>query len=181
MGIRNRFSQQREAIAERWLKAAFETYAPDMASFLRREKDPFANPVGNALRVGTRAIVEGLAEGLDPEKACRALDEVMKMRVLQDFTPARAVGFVFLLKEAFRSVLGKEALEPGHAGDVAAIDAEIDRIALFAFDLYVRWRDRVHELRIGELKRSLGAYRDRPAGRGGAPAAGADAGTPSLP
>ncbi len=168
MGIRDRFAQQRKAIADRWLEAVLGTYAKDTASFLRRERNAFANPVGNALRDGTRAIVESLAEGLDAERVCRALDDIMKMRVLQDFTPAQAVGFVFPLKTAYRAVLGAT-----EAGEAAALDAEIDRIALYAFDLYVRWRDRVHELRVNEVKRSVGAYRDRPGGGGAEPPAGA--------
>ncbi|MGZ6142698.1 MAG: hypothetical protein ACXWLM_05135, partial [Myxococcales bacterium] len=60
--------------------------------------------------------------------------------------PSRAVGFVFLLRDAIRAEAPSE---------LAALEPRIENLALLAFDAYVEFRERVHRLREKELKRSV--------------------------
>ena len=78
-----------------------------------------------------------------------------KIRAVQEFSPSRAVGFVFCLKDAVRSVLGESLKDPAHASGLAELDGQIDRLALMAFDVYVQCRERFYELRVKELKRQI--------------------------
>ena len=153
--------QNKDSIIERWLEDTLATYAKDMSSFLDREKDRFANPVGHALRTGTRAIFENLLDGMDPELICGHLNEIIKIRAIQDFPPGRAVSFVFLLKKAVRAGIGNKATDPKLAPGLLDIDTKIDQIALFAFDIYTKCREQMHELRVNEVKRSVSALMDR--------------------
>jgi hypothetical protein len=55
-------------------------------------------------------------------------------------------------------------VKPGDAqlaADLAELDERVDRIALMAFDIYVRCRDQVCELRINEVKRRVSWVLDR--------------------
>ena len=143
--------EQSEAIAERWQQQILATYAEPSARAFQREKNPFANPVGHALRTGTRAAVERLAEGRTPAEVAAALDEIIRIRAVQEFKPSQAVAFVFLLKDAMRA-------DGGTAGSTesANLDRQIDPIALAAFDIYMHYREQICDLRIREIKRSIG-------------------------
>jgi len=161
MKLRNVLQEKKAAIVERWLKDTLATYAGDASSFFNREKDRFANPVGHSLRVGTQAILESLLEGMEADSICRHLDDVIRIRAIQDFSPSQAVSFIFLLKRAIRAELGDDIREPQLAAELAEIDAEIDQMALFAFDIYTRCREQVCELRVNEVKRSVSAVMKR--------------------
>jgi hypothetical protein len=163
MTLKIKLRDNRDAILDRWLRATMDTYAKDTSSFLGREKDRFANPVGHSLRTGTRGILDGLLEGVNAEEICRHLNEIIKIRAIQDFAPSRAVSFVFLLKDAIRAELGRDGIQR-FSSELTQIDAEIDQVALFAFDIYSRCREQVTELRINEVKRSVAAIMQRYAG-----------------
>ena len=154
MTLRDLLHSRRAAIQKRWLDKTLETYAPDASAFFERRKDQFANPVGQALRAGTQAMVDCLLDEMDAEKICSALDEIVKIRSIQDFTPAQAVSFVFSLRQIIRDELGKE-LDSSRLAELTEFETRIDQLALFAFDIYVKCRERLYEIRVGEVKRSV--------------------------
>jgi hypothetical protein len=162
--LSDRLRKNLAAIGERWLGGALAVYSEGARDAFHRQRDPFANPVGHALRVGMQAALQGLAEGRDPEEIGAALDEVVKIRAVQEFPPSRAIAFVFLLKEAVRVELGKEdgtRCDAALAAELAELDGRIDQVALRAFDAYVRFRGQICELRINEVKRNVAAIVER--------------------
>ena len=159
--LKNLLRKREAAIVKRWLDYAVATYAPEARTSFSRERDPFANPVGHSLRVGTQGVFQCLLDGVGPDEICRHLEGMIKIRAIQDFSPSEAVSFVFLLKKAVREELGATADEPRHAAELAELDADVDQIALFAFDIYTRCRERVYKLRVEEVKRRVSATMDR--------------------
>ena len=153
--------QRREAILRRWLDGVLATYPEDAAAAFRRQKDPFANPVGHSLRTGTQGIFEEASDGMDVGKIHGHLLEIVKIRAVQEISASQAVGFVFQLKEAVGAELGKAAGDARFASDRMEFDRRIDRIALAAFDVYVECREKVCELRINEVKRRVSWVVDR--------------------
>lgn len=147
--------QKKDAIADRWLADALATYPTESAAAFERQKDPFANPVGHSLRVGTRAVLETLLDGGGPEKIRQHLLEIIRIRAVQQFPPSRSLAFLFSLKKAIRAELGPDAADPRRATDLAGLEAEIDGLVLAAFDVFAQCREQVHELRINEVKRSV--------------------------
>jgi hypothetical protein len=154
MTLKDLLNSRRAAIAQRWLENTLESYAPDAAGFFERQKDPFANPVGQALRTGTRAMVDCLLDGMDAEKICGCLEEIVKIRSIQDFTPAQAVSFIFSLRQIVRAELG-EKLDSRQLDELAELDSRIDQMALFAFDIYAKSRERLYDIRVDEVKRTV--------------------------
>lgn len=159
-----------EAIVQRWLDAALATYPQDSGALFKREKDRFANPVGHGLRVATQGVFEVLLDGgddgVDTEKIREPLREIVKMRAVQEFSASQAVGFVFDLKEAVRAELGEATGDPRIASGLVKFEAEIDRVALAGFDLFVECREQVSELRINEVKRRVSWIVDKMNERG---------------
>lgn len=151
--------EHKDDIVDSWLEQTLASYHTDTALFLKRENNRFANPVGNALRIGIQKIFEALLEDSDFESdfegVCGQLNEIIKIRAVQDFTPSRAISFVFDLKKIIRSVLKKELRASEVRSDLDAFETRIDQVALFAFDIFVRCREQLYELRVDEVKRSV--------------------------
>ena len=128
----------REAILDEWLAATLATYPAQTARVLRELHDPFRNPVGHTLREGLRAVLDAL---LDAGDLRAALDPVIRIRAVQDFTPSQAVGFVFALKP----ILG------------AGFEERVDRAALAAFDVFMECRETLYQAKANEARRRYGA------------------------
>lgn len=138
-------AEEQAAIAAAWLERTLAAYPPQTSRFLKQEKDRFRNPVGYALRHGLPVLVGELLGGMNAERITPVLDEIMRMRAVQDFTPSRALSFLFELKPVLREASPLPA--------AAEVEERIDRLALEAFDLYVACRERMHEIKTREAGR----------------------------
>jgi RsbT co-antagonist protein rsbRD N-terminal domain len=147
--------ERQDALCSRWLDAILAGYGEPTASRWRREKDPFRNPVGHTLEAALPALVASVSREALPEEAAAALREIVRIRSVQDLSPSRAVGFVWLLRDAIRAELGEELSGGARAEELARVERRIERLALEAFDTYVALREQVFRLRQEELKRSV--------------------------
>jgi len=138
------------AIAGEWFARTLESYPEVTARFVATEKDPFRNPVGHTLRSAMAALVTEVLGEMDAAQVRAALDSVLQIRAVQDFTAGQAVGFVFLLRPI---LLAHEPSRP------AMVEARIDQLALAAFDSYMHWRERIAEVRAQERRRRSGPRR----------------------
>jgi hypothetical protein len=156
MTLRELLLERKAALCERWLDATLAEYGEVTALRWRRERDPFANPVGHALATGLPDLFDAVVGEGDPAPAAvRALESILRIRSVQDLTPSRAVGFVYLLREGIRGELERELAGGGHAAELASIEGRIERLAFLGFDAYVRFRVQMFRLRQEELKRSV--------------------------
>ncbi|MGI9101411.1 MAG: RsbRD N-terminal domain-containing protein [Terriglobales bacterium] len=137
-------NDDKEAILEQWFARTVELYPQPTAEFLAAEKDPFRNPIGHTLREGLAVLLEEIVGRMNPERIGPALDNVVRMRAVQDFTPSEAVSFVFLLRPILRE------FGPPRP---AMIESHIDQLALLAFNNYMRCREQVALLRAKESRR----------------------------
>ena len=160
MTLKDLLQKNKTAIAERWLDRTLETYASRTAVFFKQTKDPFANPVGQALRSATKAIVDELCEAEFPlgsesaNRLCAHLEDVIKIRSVQELNPSQALSFVLYLKQAIREVLEEELRDPGLVVEWMTFETRVDQLVLFAFDIYVKLREELFELRVNEIKRT---------------------------
>jgi hypothetical protein len=144
------------AVCDRWLGEILGEYGEVTALRWRKERDPFANPVGHALTTGLPQLLEAVRRDVElPEGAARALEAIIRIRSVQDMAPSRAVAFVLRLRGAIRQELEAELSGGAHAAELAALDGRIERLALQAFDQYVRIREQIFRLRQDELRRSV--------------------------
>ena len=156
MALRELMAQRQAALCSRWLDAVLGEYGPVTAARWRQERDQFANPIGHALSMGLPELVAAVASdrGMG-ERALSALHEIVKIRSVQDLSPSRAVGFVYLLRRVIREELAAELAGGTLAPELAALDAQIEQLALLTFDAYVALREEMFRLRQEELKRSV--------------------------
>jgi hypothetical protein len=119
---------------------------------LREEKDQFANPVGCTISNEIAALYDELLQGTDTEKLSPFLERIIRIRAVQDFSPSQAIGFIFSLKRVIRDELGSEIRKDGIVEELTTFESRIDELALRAFEIYVRCRERVYEIRVNEVK-----------------------------
>jgi hypothetical protein len=88
-----------------------------------------------------------------PDEVSRFLDSIVRIRAIQDFAPSTALAFILQLKKVVRQELGSKILQqPGIAGELAAYESAVDDLALFAFDLYMKCREKIYELKANEAR-----------------------------
>ena len=131
-----------------------ETYPPDTRKFLKNQTNRFANPVGWSISEGMSLVLDALVsgEGLESEEVRQFLDGIIRIRAVQDFSPAEAVDFVFLLKLVTREVIRAELRNERLVLELLGFESRIDKLGLLAFTIYVQCREKILELRANELK-----------------------------
>jgi RsbT co-antagonist protein rsbRD N-terminal domain len=147
--MRNISGNDKAAIAKEWLKQTAATYPLQTVDFLLREKDPFRNPVGHALRTQLPLITEELLGEMDRTRLSAALESIVRIRAVQNFSASQSVEFIFLLKRILRE--GWKQLEE----DRVVLEDRIEQAALMAFDLYMKCREKIYEVMADEARRSV--------------------------
>ena len=153
MSFNQQLVKKKKTIVTKWFEAVIATYPPETTKFLRSQTDPFSNPVGQATLNGLQILFDVLFEKeLDRAKAENAIDPIVRIRAIQDFTPSRATVFVFDLKGVIRHVLPIADTDHQARVDQDALDRRIDELGLLAFDIYMKCREKIYELKANEMK-----------------------------
>jgi len=142
-------AEKKRRIAGEWLERILDTYPENASRLLRLERDPFRNPVGLALKEGVSVLVEEILGEMNLARITPALDGIVRVRAVQDFTAGQAVAFVFLLREVVRKHLAD------HEAPLELADRRIDHLAVEAFDLFMACREKIYEVKAEALKRSM--------------------------
>lgn len=149
MSIKTLLTPKKKAIVQQWIDQVLDSYgSPD---FFKRQKDRFANPVGSTISNGLQNLFAILIEERELEEAANPLEDIIKIRAVQDFNPSVAVSFVYLLKNIVRHELAREKNREEVLSTLAVLDERIDKMALMAFDFYMDCRERLHRIRVNEV------------------------------
>jgi hypothetical protein len=135
------------------MRRILATYPSETQTFLAGESDPFHNPVGAALERGTAAILGYLLEGGDRDALAAELQQLIRIRAVQQFTSSQAIGFVFLLKDEVRERLGDEVAARGLHGEQLAFESGIDEVAMVCAELYVQAREQLFQSQLKSVHR----------------------------
>jgi len=145
-------SEKKHEILKKWFALIVETYPQDTANFLKTQKNRFGNPVGYAISEGIDVVLKELSGGMDFARVSRYLDNIIRIRAIQDFTPSQAISFIFLLKKVVREELAEEIHKHQMFDELLMVESRIDQMAYVSFDLYMANREKMYKLRANELK-----------------------------
>lgn len=146
-------ANQRDSLVKKWVQGILQTYPESTTRFLAKEKDPFRNPIGHTLKESLSFLFDGLIQTKEMASLSPVLNDIVRMRAVQDFTAGDAVSFPFLLKKILREECTADLSRC--PDEFADLEARIDELALLAFDLYMKSRERVFEIKYNEAKRSM--------------------------
>jgi RsbT co-antagonist protein rsbRD N-terminal domain len=146
--------KKKSAILKKWLRAIYDTYPEDTSKFLKDENDMFANPVGHAISANAEYILDGLIKGERSDELSPYIEWIIRIRAVQDFTPAQAVSFLNSLKTVIRSQLKPEIRKLNLWDEIEELDTEIDNLLLSAFEIYSTMKEKIYRIRMKELEKS---------------------------
>jgi len=150
--IQDLFKKNKAAILERWFDLILETYPANTAAMMRKDKNQFTNPVASTLSREIEVLFKNLCEGSEKEKCQSSLDSILKIRSVQDFSPSKAVEFIFLLKRAIGETLKNEICKESVMDEWMKFQSSIDDLALQAFDIYMDCREKICEIRVNQAR-----------------------------
>jgi hypothetical protein len=159
--LRDVLQAHRSEALDRWRGFLLDSYPEEAARFFRKEKDRFKNPVGQSIHRATETLFDGALLERDTDGVPEALESLVRIRAVQDFSPPEALAFVFLLKRAVREALAAASEERPPEAVLADLDARVDALALAAFETYTRCREELFEIRLRSAKRRVSVLLER--------------------
>lgn len=154
MTLIEQISARSEELAQKWAELVLGTYPEQTQVVWRNNRDQFANPVWHSIRKATGELVPHLLAWNDPEAVARSLEQLVKIRAVQDFSPSQALSFAFLFKKVLRQEFAESLSATGELMELLKFETRVDNLASMAFDLYVSARDQIARMRVEEIKRT---------------------------
>ena len=154
MGLTQVLIQNRSAIVQKWFDLVVDTYPSQTAQFIKSRKNPFANPVGNTTWTSLETLFNQLVGEMDTEGLDKALDQIVRIRAIQAFSPSQALSFIPALKSI---IVDYQDMGPGkdsmaHADEKSNIASNLDNMLLRAFDIYMECKETLYQLRARDDK-----------------------------
>jgi hypothetical protein len=150
MNLLEILKKKEKKILDIWVERTLDTYIS--SDFFKQSKDLFTNPVGANIRTGLTTIFQLILTEADEQDFAEPLDQVIRIRAVQDFTPAQAVAPILELKWVVKQVFSADEKGRTLLTELAPFDRDVDKVVLMAFDMYMNCRDRLYQARIRELK-----------------------------
>ncbi|UCG77702.1 MAG: RsbRD N-terminal domain-containing protein [Nitrospirota bacterium] len=153
MTLNDLLSEKGSAIKKKWFDAVIETYPPETSKFFGGNKSEFRNPVGDTINKAVEGIFDQLINDKEPLTGSDVLDQIIRVRAIQDFSPSEAVRFIFLLKDIIRGTLIDAVRKNGLFDELLGLEARIDELACLSFDIFMSCREKLYEIKATELHR----------------------------
>lgn len=93
MDVYKFLTDHHNSLVAQWAEALFQTYPEEGAKFFSGSNNQFANPAGHTFRTNLETILRTLQSGKDAAACAKELDEIMRIRAVQGFTPSVALCF----------------------------------------------------------------------------------------
>jgi hypothetical protein len=152
MHLKNLLQEKRSRIIKKWCDVVLSSYPEQSQKFLRHQKDGIANPVGCTISEGIESIYDELLKESESDQISLFLDNIIRVRAIQDFSPSQAVSFIFGLKNIIREVLETEIRQGEISEELVAFESKIDDLALLCFDIYNKCRQKIFDIRVNEVR-----------------------------
>ena len=158
MNLETLLAEKKKAVVHKWIDQVLESYGSSY--FFKKQKDRFANPIGSTISDCLAKLYAALVESKELDEVSKPLEDIIKIRAVQEFTPSQAVLFVYQFKNIVRQELAREKSLDELSVSLEALDARIDKVALMAFDIYMNCRERLHQIRVNEVLSGRSALTD---------------------
>lgn len=144
----------KKEILETWLESFYASYPDAARALLKTENDPFSNPVGATIRRSLENVLNCAAEGGLTESIRGSLDDIIRIRAVQGYSPSEAVSFLFNLRKTVYDYLVQKDTCAVSIAEMSELDAWIDSVIALGFDIYMECRESLFTLKINEIKKS---------------------------
>jgi hypothetical protein len=152
MNLNDLLSEKKSSIVQKWFDAIIDSYPDDSSHFLKKQKDQFLNPIGNTISHNIEDLFDEILRDAASEQMFPLLDDIIKIHAVQNFSPSKAVSFMSFLKPVVREVLGSDITRHNLSAELQSFESQIDALTFLSFDIYVKCREKIFEIRVNEIK-----------------------------
>ncbi len=150
MDLAEAFRNYEDKIVDRWVDHTLSSYKS--STFFKKGPDKFSNPVGGNTREALGRLFKLLTKGADPKDFVEPLDQIMRIRSIQEFSASEAVSPIHAVKHITRELLAEDSERKQFVADLYDFEFAVDMAVLAAFDLYMQCRERLYKVRVKEIK-----------------------------
>ncbi|MDA3791952.1 MAG: RsbRD N-terminal domain-containing protein [Desulfobacula sp.] len=147
MDLKQVLKKNKESFIKKWFHATIDTYPQQTAKILGKDSNRFDNPIGATTHETIEEVFNLIIEDFNQETLEKALDPVIRIRAVQAFSASEAVSFVFALKQ-----IGEDIID---GNLIREFDKLVDKIALAAFNRFMKCREEIFLLKATESKRRI--------------------------
>ena len=147
MELKQTLKKNKELFVKKWFQATIDTYPLQTAKVLGKDSNRFDNPVGAITHETIEDVFTLILEDFNQEMLEKTLDPVIRIRAVQAFSASQAVSFVFALKQ-----IGEDIID---GNLIREFDKLVDKIALAAFNRFMKCREEIFLLKATESKRRI--------------------------
>ncbi|UCC78628.1 MAG: RsbRD N-terminal domain-containing protein [Candidatus Zixiibacteriota bacterium] len=145
--------QRRDIILKKWIDTALDQYFSGNLKI--NDNDRFGNPVAYSISGGFETILDEIVAETHTARLDDALEEIVKIKSLEVEKPSMAVDFLLRLKTLIQNELADSAQNGISTGEMEKLNNDIDNLILSAFDIFMKCREKLYEIRSKEfIKRS---------------------------
>ena len=152
--MREYLEEREGAILKKWKDVFWGSVSEEAKRFLSKEVDRFQNPFGYRVDESFEGLLRVLFGDFDWEVVNYHLDRLMQMRAVQEDTPSKALNFFLQLKGIIRDELGENIIRKFGIEEFLKLEDRLNAIMLKAFDFFMKYRERLYEVRYVEWKRN---------------------------
>jgi len=147
MELKQILEKNKALFVKKWFQATIDTYPAQTSRILGKDSNRFDNPIGAVTHETIEDVFTLIVEDFNQEMLEKKLDPVIRIRAVQAFTASEAVSFVFALKK-----IGEDILDDSL---IREFDKLVDKIALAAFNRFMKCREEIFLLKATESKRRI--------------------------
>ncbi|MBF0465537.1 MAG: RsbRD N-terminal domain-containing protein [Nitrospirae bacterium] len=154
MNLHDILVKEKSNLLNGWYTLIIQTYPPESKAFLEKKNDPFNNPIGHSILVSIEGVLEELLNNMVQERIIVLLNDIIRVRAVQDSNPSDAISLIFLLKQALRTATKSYIKGDQLYKELLAFEDTIDKLTLISFDIFMQCREDIFNLKVNEIKRS---------------------------
>jgi hypothetical protein len=153
MRLTDLISDRKPVILQNWYERVLQTYPNDSSGFLKGRKNFFHETVGRLIFDSLDGVLTQLTAGKrDRNKIEKYLDDIIRVRAIQEFNPSEALSFIFDLKSVLRKEIMADVRSYGLHEELMDFESRIDDVNAQAFDIYMKCREKLFELKANEVR-----------------------------
>ena len=153
-GLGRIMSAKKNVILKKWLDAIMPCFPSAASNHFRMKGDSFANPTGSTLSAGLEDMLDELISRSGRAKTEDMLGGIIRVMAVQDMPPSQSLSFFFYLKRIVREEAGTDLSDKKLAQEVLSLEAMIDSLALSVFDIFMKCREKIYEIKANEARRA---------------------------
>jgi hypothetical protein len=151
MQIEEQIVRHKDSILKKWQQAIIDTYPTGAGNYLLENKNKFTNPIGYTIEKSLPAILNAVIEGNLTGLAKESIDDIIRIRAVQEFEPAEALTFLYSLKAVIISLLSDDA----ELSAFLQIESIFNEINNYGINTYVRFREKIYDIKANEQLRTF--------------------------